>query len=328
MIKILTQHPANRNHAPCIAILLMIAASLPASGANTTNQITSPTLNLGIFPSELEQTATFTLSNATERTLTIKEATSCCAFITPVLYRKSISPHQTEPMDVFIDARLLTGPFKKYITLMTNDPANPQIQLWITGTAQPSLSTPEPHLFAGQIPLHQEWSTNLTIQVREEITNQLQVAEQNGVTLEHKLIKKEKDYQLSLHLPPQKEAKRWQSEIILHLKNNEKASPLSISIAGYIGTQLLPQPRVISISSPTASLRIRRTPATNSAPLQIHKNGIIITEQKTSTPGEQLITLTLTEPLFQRLKEQKRIPIELTAEGAIPTSIMLEYQAD
>ncbi|MBN2704479.1 MAG: DUF1573 domain-containing protein [Pontiellaceae bacterium] len=298
--------------------------------ANELTILPESTLELGEFPAETEHIGTFTLTNTTDRTIRLKEITSCCAFISPILFEKEIAPGRSTPLDVLIDARLLEGPFTKYLTLTTDDPENPETRLWINGTAVPALSTPNPHLFAGWIPQNQEWSTNLTIHVRSDITNQLRVTSTSGFNLEHRLEKQAGNYRLQLRMPPTQQAESW--KVQLQILAGTAAPPLNISIEGHVGTQLLPQTAVLGVSEKTASFGLVRKAAdlknTSTAPLKTSTSGIDIEELKSSALDKSTINLRLSDSLFQELKDKRRIPLELTAEECIPAVIILEYQPE
>lgn len=310
-------------------LILLLTAAFPYI-LRATERLVLPdtTIELGTFPAETEQTSTFTLTNSTDRTIVLKQITSCCAFITPILYENKIAPGRSTPLDVLIDARLLEGPFSKYLTLITNDPDNPETKLWINGTATPALTTPESHLFAGWIPLNQEWSTNLTIHVRSDITNKLSIASTSGTALELRLAKQEENYQLHLRMPPNKQAESWKAQ--LQIQAGASAPPLNISIEGHVGTQLLPQTTILGVSRKTASFSLIRQAANqkniSAAPLNTSTEGIDIEELKSPTLNKSTINLRISESLFKELKEKRRLPLKLTAEDCIPVVIILEYR--
>lgn len=307
--------------------IALLPSSLCADGFEV---FPSTILELGEFPAETEQTGTFTLTNTTDRMISIKQVTSCCAFITPILYEKKIAPGHSTPLDILVDARLLEGSFTKTLTLTTSDPKNPETTLWIKGIANPALTTAEPHLFSGWIPQNQEWNTNLTIHVRSGITNEIHVASMSGFTLEHHLDKQGQNYRLHLRIPPHKKAESWKTK--LEIKASPSVPPLNINIEGHIGTQLLPQTAVVRLSKKTTTFSLIRKAAnlknTSAAPLQTNTAGINIKEQKSTTPGKSTVTIHLTESLFLELKEKQRLPLQLTANGCIPAVIILEYQPE
>lgn len=311
-------------------IFLSVACPLIVLCANELTILPESTLELGEFPAETEQIGTFTLTNTTDRTIRLKEITSCCAFISPILYENKIEPGRSTPLDVLIDARLLEGPFSKYLTLTTDDLDNPGTRLWINGTAVAALTTPNPHLFAGWIPKNEAWSTNLTIHVRSDITNQLRVTSILGFDLEHHLEKQARNYSLHLRMPPTKEAESWETQ--LQIQAGSAVPPLNISIEGHVGTQLLPQAAVLGVSEKTASFGLVRKAAdlknTSTAPLKTSTRGIDIEELKSSALDKSTINLRLSDSLFQELRDKRRIPLELTAEDCIPAVIILEYQPE
>ncbi|NLX24852.1 MAG: DUF1573 domain-containing protein [Lentisphaerae bacterium] len=313
-----------------LPIFLSVAFPLAGLCANELTILPESTLELGEFPAETEQIGTFTLTNTTDRTIRLKEITSCCAFISPILYEKQIAPGRSTPLDVLIDARLLEGPFTKYLTLTTDDPDNPETRLWINGTAVAALRTPNPHLFAGWIPKNEDWSTNLTIHVRSDITNQLRVSSIHGFDLEPHLEKQENNYSLHLRMPPQKLAVHWETS--LQIQGGTATPPLNISIEGHVGTQLLPQTAVLGVSEKTVSFDLVRKAADlkniSTAPIKTSISGINIEERKSSALDRSTINLRLSDSLFQELREKRRIPLELTAEDCIPAVIILEYQPE
>jgi hypothetical protein len=284
--------------------------------------------DLGEFPAESNRVATFTLTNTKSNALRIVELESCCAFLEPVLYEKTIAAGSSTPLDVIIDAHALSGPFEKSVSLSTDAPGPKTRTLWIKGTALPAISTPSPQVFAGRIPPGQAWSTNLAVTVRNGLSGRLIATARSNVGMEAHPKKAE---ELSIFVPAQRKPMRWQGAISLMLEGNPQLPPVTIHLEGYIGGSLYPVPGKLNLTGDgpvQAGIMLYRknppTPPPALSPLRCSDPTIGIGE-KTGADGQSTVTLEFPASFMQRLKAEKRIPVELRAEGCIPAVLIIEY---
>lgn len=81
----------------------------------------------------------FEVRNEGQGTLQITEVTPACG-CTVVEYDKTAAPGQTAKIRASIETRDFTGPIAKTISVFTNDPANPKLELVIKADVKPFLS--------------------------------------------------------------------------------------------------------------------------------------------------------------------------------------------
>jgi len=307
--------------------MAMLLAPRPTSGTNGLCIHPGKTGDLGAFPAESNQTTTFTLSNTASNALHIEKLKSCCACLEPVIYETTIAPGTSTPLDVIIDAHSLNGPFKKSITLATVGTESQTIRLWIKGTAIPALSIPTSHVYAGHTAVNRMWSTNLAVAIRAGLPGKLAVAAQSNVGLEASLGKTE---ELLITIPPQLKPTRWQGTVLLRIEGQPQLPPVPIHLEGCIGGSLHPQPSklVLPGNSPQATLTLyRKYPSAprHPPPLQCTPSDIEI-EEEYGDVGKSTVILKFPARFMQRLKTEKRIPIQLRSDGCIPASLILQHQ--
>ena len=308
------------------AILLLIFTPPPLL-AEEPDAPPEITIDLGEFPAEIEQCGTCSITNTAQHTITIQSAKSCCAFLTPILYEKTILPQKSIPIDILIDAGLLNEPFKKQITLTTSD--SQEINIQVTGTPKPALTSPTPYIYTEPIALNQIWNTNLLIQTRRGISNEVVISTQ-GKQLEYTTEKTEQGIQLHLSLPPQNNPENWSSSLQISPQNAQNTPPLLISIDGHSGTLLQPHTgKLTPTNQASAELTLIRKAPQNSqasqAPLTINPTTIKLEEKPTASPGESRIILRFSEPFLNVLKEKQRIPVTLSAKDCIPVTLIIEH---
>ncbi|VGO16046.1 hypothetical protein PDESU_04636 [Pontiella desulfatans] len=279
---------------------------------------------MGAFPAESNQVATFTLFNATSNALRIGKLESCCAFLEPVIYEKTIVPGASTPLDVLIDAHSLNGPFKKNISFEANGQSH---TVWIEGEAKPAIAIPSTHIHCGHLPLGQLWTTNLAVAVRSNLPGKLTATTQSNIGLSANTDGKA---MLQLSIPAQREPMRWQGLVQLRIEGQPQLPPVAIHLEGCMGGRLHPQPRKLALAENArkATFALHRKhpeplpPAPT--PLQCNLPDIGIKEELGAT-GNSTVELDFTDAFIQRLKAERRIPIQLSTEGYVPASLMIEY---
>ncbi|WP_372846368.1 DUF1573 domain-containing protein [Pontiella sp.] len=285
--------------------------------------------DLGEFPAESNRVATFTLSNTSSNALRIANLASCCAFLEPVLYETTLAPGGHTPLDVIVDARALSGPFEKSVTFSTDAPASPPRTIWIKGTARPAISTSATHVFAGRIEPGQGWSTNLSVTVRSDVSGRLIATARSNIGMEALLH----PAGLSFFVPAQLKPMRWQGTVLLELDGNPQRPPVVLHLEGYVGGSLFPVPGKLNLAGdgPTqagVTLYRKNPPTAPAAPAQLHcSEPTIRIGEKPGADGESTVTLEFPACFMRRLKAEKRIPVELRAEGFIPAVLILEHAA-
>ena len=290
------------------------------------------TIDLGSFPAETEQSAAFTLSNCTDRVIRIGDPESCCAMAEPVLYRKQIVPGSTIPLDVFIDARNLNGPFSKSVSVSIEGSTNQPVKLWIKGNAKQAIATSTPLFFAGWIPLDLPWQTNLAFSLRRNLSGKPEASLKSNIKMDARVLGPKPDgtFPLQLCIPEGQQPARWNAVVTIRITDHEKIPPLQIKLEGNIGGSLHPHPALLKLNetdSPQVSFTLTRkypVPAPSPAPLTCSDPDVEITEIADSD-GKSTVTLKLKNAFIQQLKKQKRIPLQLHADGCTPANVIIQY---
>lgn len=81
----------------------------------------------------------FVLKNEGTADLQITNVQPACG-CTVARYDKLIAPGKTGSVHVVVDTTTFTGPIAKYVTVYTNDPENPQIQLTVRAKVEPYIA--------------------------------------------------------------------------------------------------------------------------------------------------------------------------------------------
>lgn len=123
-----------------LVILTLIAATVPAAAADGAPRATvpSPILDLGdVVRGETIQ-ADFEIRNEGTAPLEITEVRPACG-CTVADYDDEIPPGGTGRIHAEVETDAIVGPNSKGITVFTNDPSNPRIQLTIKSNVKPFL---------------------------------------------------------------------------------------------------------------------------------------------------------------------------------------------
>lgn len=121
--------------ALCCALL--VAASLFAQGAGKPKLVAAePIKDLGIIAKGEKASYDFAIRNEGDAPLQIQEVRAACG-CTVASYDKEIAPGQAGKIGVTVDTATFNGAIAKGVTVYTNDPATPQIELTIKAQVEP-----------------------------------------------------------------------------------------------------------------------------------------------------------------------------------------------
>ncbi|MDF7800709.1 DUF1573 domain-containing protein [Pontiellaceae bacterium B1224] len=309
-------------------MLLTVLTTLPVLTSTAANGLRiepKDVLDLGNFAAESNQTATFTLHNTGNETVRIGPVESCCSYLKPIVYERTIAPGGSVAFDALIDANVLSGPFDKTISLSIAETKRQTVTLRVKGNAQPAILVPSSRIYVGHIPLQQGWSTNLVFAMRNGIsgTPVTEVRSNQDLT-----ATTGKSNELTFSFPPQSEPRRWQATILLRIEGMPHLPPVPIHLEGCNGGSLHPLPRklVLSSKNPKATITMhRKLPvAAVPTPLRCSIPTIGITES-VGSGDSSTVQLVFPTGFMQRLKAEQRIQIELSAEGCLPAVLTVEY---
>lgn len=159
-----------KNSARHLAILTLLLATLPALPATAADggpaaRVVEPVLDVGEVPVGEPVEAIFSIRNEGNRPLEITEVRPACG-CTVAEYDEVIEPGATGTVKARLDTRSIFGPNAKAITVYTNDPANPRLQLTLKSDVRP---------FLGVDPGYARF-TSFVQQDRDQTSSQLLVA--------------------------------------------------------------------------------------------------------------------------------------------------------
>jgi len=129
--------------APLTAILTLLLAALPVLPAAAADggpfaKIAEPVIDKGEVPVGETLEAVFAIENTGDQPLEINEVRPSCG-CTVAEFDKVIEPGATGTVTARVDTTSIVGPTAKSVTVFTNDPANPRIQLTVKSEVKPFL---------------------------------------------------------------------------------------------------------------------------------------------------------------------------------------------
>jgi len=102
-------------------------ANAPVISADKTSS------NFGTIKQGKQVTVTFTLKNTGKSNLMIHDVTTSCDCTVGILAEKTIKPGKTTDLKVRFDSKKYKGDQNKMILVISNDPKNPKLILWLKG---------------------------------------------------------------------------------------------------------------------------------------------------------------------------------------------------
>jgi hypothetical protein len=114
--------------------LLAQGDAAPAKGPKAV--VAEPMKDVGTVPTGEKIVQDFAIRNEGTAPLQITEVRPACG-CTVAEFDKTVAPGATGKVHAVLDTKTFTGPISKGVSVFTNDPANPQIQLTIKATVEP-----------------------------------------------------------------------------------------------------------------------------------------------------------------------------------------------
>jgi uncharacterized protein DUF1573 len=220
------RHLKTVNLALCCVVL--VAASLFAQGAGQPKAVaTEPVKDLGFVAKGEKAAYDFTIRNEGNAPLQIQEVRAACG-CTVADYDKVIAPGKGGKIRVSVDTSTFSGPIAKGVTVYTNDPATPQMELTIRAQVEPFIKV-KPG-YARYITVQGETKEGTIVQT---------LWTPDGSPL--KIVKVESPYpylQVSFHeAKPEERLKdvpdQQQWKVEMHLSNDAPVGPLTDSVKVY-----------------------------------------------------------------------------------------------
>ena len=312
-------------HALCAANLLGALATSQAQLAIRP----SPSMDVGEFPAESAPTASFELLNTGPESLQIIEVKSDCRCFTPLVYTPKIPARGSTPLDVFIHADLLDGPFEKTILVRIGGKDATNAMLTVKGTVHHAILGIPRFIATDRTATDRPWSTNLLLTLREDLSETPVLRVGGHPRFEGTLVPAQNPGQFNLHLcmPAQQKPTYWESRVVLSFEQTPAIRPTMIKINGYAGGTLHPSIQKLRVEKNSASITLQRIyPAAippRPAPLRSNRRGVSIKETH-GTPGQSTVEFSFSADFLKQLATEGRIAIQLFTDGFIPTTIVVE----
>ena len=118
--------------------VLLVAASLLAAGKPKAVAV-EPIKDLGTVPKGEKIVNDFVIRNEGDAVLEITNVQPACG-CTVAEFDKTIAPGQTGKVHAVVETTTFSGPISKGVSVFTNDPENPQIELTIRAKVEPYIA--------------------------------------------------------------------------------------------------------------------------------------------------------------------------------------------
>jgi len=123
--------------AAILALCLVASPALPLAAEGQPKAVAvEPLKDLGVIAKGEKATHDFVIRNEGDTTLEITAVRPACG-CTVAQFDKTVAPGKTGTVHTMIDTASFNGPISKFVTVSTNDPATPEIQLTMKLTVQP-----------------------------------------------------------------------------------------------------------------------------------------------------------------------------------------------
>ena len=289
----------------------------------------SLSIDLGEFPAESPPIASFDLVNTGSVCLVITDVKSSCPCFNPVVYITKIPSHESVPLDIFIHTDLLFGTFEKTVQIKFKGNTTTHTVVTVKGTVvHPIFGIPS-FIATDRTAIGQSWSTNLLLTLRKDLSTKPTIQVDGHPHFKGQLLptKNPKAFNLQLYMSPQENPAYWESQVVFRFDPSLKIRPMTLKINGYAGGTLHPSIRKLNPKEKKASILLQRIYPTKSqqtpSPLRCNNPRVSITETHQAA-GQSLVVFSFSDALLEQLTNKGRIPIQLTTDGFIPISLVLE----
>lgn len=121
-----------------ILLAVLVVATIADAQTGPLLVVSESVLDAGVVPSGAQLTETFVLENRGNETLEILAVEADCG-CTVVRFDRSIAPGSRGEILARVDVSTFVGPIAKYLTVRTNDAANPEVTLTIKAQIRPDV---------------------------------------------------------------------------------------------------------------------------------------------------------------------------------------------
>lgn len=291
------------------------------------------TVSLGTFFQEKPQSVSFELVNRGSTPVVITKAASGCPCFEVALYEKKIPPGGKVPLDIFIDARRISGSFVKKMNLYFTQDFSTNLTLFIEGESLPAIQN-APRIFsAGILPVGVSWSTNLTLSLREDLSELPRLKLFADPNLQASVVEGQKKGEMILRIWLRETTHPfyWKGEAHLFFPDHPSIPSTRIQLTGCVGGTLHFSSQKEHPENGRVRFLLKRVLPPSAKkdlfqrPLQSKEPGISIKETFLSQDtGCSQVELLLSNDFLERLQKEGRISLSFFAKGYIPATILLE----
>ena len=194
----------------------------------------------------------FEVTNTSERVMEIRGVNPTCGCTTASKWEKEVQPGQVWKLDVTFTTTGRQGKVNKSITVMTDDPDRPRIELVLKGEIRTRFEvSPSQTISLGALQSGSMIKRTLSItnKLPEPVVFTLGKADSNVLKTQLREVEKGKRYELDVEtVPPLSEATSFDSIV---LQTDLKEQPeLAIPVSGRVQARVALAPKVIAVCSP------------------------------------------------------------------------------
>jgi hypothetical protein len=155
------------NRAFCGAVLLLVFGVTPLRAQAGAPSIAFESLeqDLGKVMQGDPAKYVFKFRNSGTGTLKIVDVAAGCGCTTTLLSAKQVKPGADGEIGVTVNTNGITGPIRKAVTVTSNDPRHPKVNLVIAAVVEPEIALSESAIFFGNVPLYQEVTKEIILTI-------------------------------------------------------------------------------------------------------------------------------------------------------------------
>ena len=168
--------------------ILAVPGTAPCMGQDPVPSIVfdNPSQDMGKITEGETLKHVFKFTNKGLGTLEVQKVEPSCGCTAAVLSAKRIAPGQSGQIEVSIKTENMTA-LNKSVTVTTNDPKHPQVELTVTAVVEPEFQLSERSIYFGNNPPGKEITKELTVTIPPDKTGRITSVESTDKAVEVKI---------------------------------------------------------------------------------------------------------------------------------------------
>lgn len=237
---------------------LLAAAVVTAAGAAPAPRLVcdAPVFRFGErFSDEPDLRHTFTLRNEGNLSLEIREIQNQCGCTDLVLSSKTIRPGDSAELSVAFATRGRSGAVRQSLTVVSNDPRTPRLELAFEGAVRPYVELLPMGALLGRVPPDRETTLEIEIRFPEERPDAVLAAESNAAFLraDVKEVVPRREYIVAIRTVPPLSAPHGHLRGAVTVKTASGRKPETvIPVAGWIMAPVIVAPDALPLPAESA----------------------------------------------------------------------------